>query len=243
MCKSKVSNSVIKIEAEAATETMLRRNSISQIDNKMKLFDEKIEKLSSNQRSAMLQQTNIRNVQASLQDEIKHIITTSQLNDLIDAKCNAIVETKLKSADVVTIEKFNQLEKKVDSMDKVQPTVYFTASSKQHFDTDGHPIPFEKIVADSNSGFVGSSGVFTVKIAGDYHFTASIMKYPSTNLDFIIYHNTKRVCRAMNNDTSEYHMLSCSGTISVKSGDTVFVELISGRIHSGDYSTFSGFKI
>ena len=239
--KSTLSTSITKITAEAATQKMLRENALTQTDQQIKLNDEKIEKISSNQQAVMLQQTNIRNVQSALQEEIKKIITTSQLNDLIDAKCQAIVETKMKSADVVSIEKFNQLEKQLDSMDKVQPSVYFTATANSHFTTDDHIIPFPTIVSDSNSGFDGGSGVLTVKVGGVYNFLVILMKNHHASLHFGLMHNDKQVCQAHSNDTSKYQMLSCTATISVKSGDTISVKLHTGQIHT--WSTFTGFRI
>ena len=224
---------------EAATDTIIRDNAIKQIEHKIKLSGEQLDKVSDNQKSIITQQTNIRNVQTAFQEDIKNKVTAVELNQIIEAKFNEMIEDKMKSS--VSIEKFNQLEKQMEISD-VEPTVYFTAHANSHFSTSSQIIPFPTIVAD-NSGYVGATGVIPIKIPGVYHFVITIMKHPHNTLDYGLYHNEKVVCRSMSNDNVKYHMLSCTATISVKSGDTVYVKLYSGQIHGREYSTFTGFRI
>ena len=159
---------------------------------------------------------------------------------MIEAKFKEMIEDKINSS--ISIEQFNQLEKQIE-MPAVEPTVYFTAHPTAHFSSGDNIIPFPTIVADSNSGYVGATGVVTIKISGVYNFVVTLMKFYNNNLDYGLFHNEKVVCRSMSTDRTKYHMLSCTATISVESGDTVYVKLYSGQIHKGEYSTFTGLRI
>lgn len=180
---------------------------------------------------------------------MKHVLTTSELNALIDARCTEIVMKHVNSGDTfVSQDKFNQLESRMNEFDKsvqlpFQLPVYFTVHRNSHFNTANQVIPFPIVVTESNSGFDASSGILTVKVPGVYLFVVTLMKYSSSGVNFSLYHNSLSVCQAASTDKSNYQMVTCPATLGLKSGDTVSVKLLSGKIHNGVFSTFTGVKI
>ena len=122
--------------------------------------------------------------------------------------------------------------------------MHFTAHANSHYSTTNTAIPFPTVLSDNNSGFTPGTGIVLIKASGEYHFSASLMKHPSYNLDAQIMWNDKPMCRMMSNEkNSKYLMLTCSATFRPQVGDQVFVRLMGGTIHIGIYSTFTGFLV
>ena len=106
---------------------------------------------------------------------------------------------------------------------------------------------FDKTWTNSGNAYNPSTGIFTVKIAGLYHFGATIMSSNDGKTMFVsLYKGNSKIASSFANNNG-YETLSFDLVLRLEEGDTVSIKSgYSGRtVHSNIhiYSTFSGFLI
>jgi len=121
---------------------------------------------------------------------------------------------------------------------------YFFGSTTGHFMELKQPIPFQKIIAESNSGFDGSTGTMTTKKHGLYFITVTVMKKASSTTRIFLMHNDQKIGQALSN-TPNYDMITLSATLRLNVNDKIWVQLGEGKIYGDDqnYGVFTGVKI
>ena len=175
-------------------------------------------------------------------NEIKNL-QVDEIKRISADQCNTIIDQKIEK--VPNENDLNELRSKLndiknDKEDTVQ--AYFTAKGTSTFSTGGQPLPFSQILAQSNSGFDGSTGTMTVKLGGLYHFSASVMSSGSSTVDMSLMHNDNDFHRALATGGG-YKITSTSATLVVQPGDNIYIKLHSGTANSSGYRIFTGFKI
>ncbi len=144
--------------------------------------------------------------------------------------------------------KIEQIEKELSLLSSVSRNsphaIFFTAHPNTDYESYNTIIPFQTIVEEEGDSFDGNTGIFTAKIPGVYHFSASLMKYDNKNLYFRIFKNDDEICWGYDQDNNDnFNMVTCSATLKLTSGDRVYVKMSDGQLYSGTYSTFTGFLI
>jgi len=149
-----------------ANEKVTQSASVSIIKDNVNRMSQTVDQLNANQLAISQQQTELRTAQSAVKDRLDGIEHRPKQNDNDDRFSD--LEAKIKS-----------LETTVDNIraSSTNDPVFFSANPTKSFGTNGQPVPFDKMLAESNSGFDGSSGIMTVKIAGIYHFVATVMPY------------------------------------------------------------------
>ena len=197
-----------------------------------------MDNLNSNQKAIFDQQSGLKSSQLAMEDILKEKISAAKFNKLFDEQLKS-------NPNLPTIEQFNEFKNQLENLGKANTPAYFSANPIRDFATNGQPIPFEKIISESNSGFDGPTGTMTTKISGLYHFSASIMKTSGRSTMLLLMHNEHIITRAFSTTTG-YDMLTLTATILLKVNDKIFIKLDSSQgIHSNSnvYGIFTGVKI
>ncbi|XP_055042201.1 C1q-related factor [Misgurnus anguillicaudatus] len=124
--------------------------------------------------------------------------------------------------------------------------VAFYASLKDEF-SKNEVLKFNNVITNLGGGYDSSTGTFTCKTPGAYHFSYHIVKSgQSLRVDLILNDQTV-VASALAVDALHTDTASNSAVLQLKTGDRVFVRLNNGELVKREaenrFSTFSGFLL
>jgi len=207
------------MSAEAATEKILRDNSIQILDDKLKNSAEKLDSIQTNQAALITQQTILRTAQSAISDELKDLkekFSTSQISEII----NEIMILR-------------------------GSPVFFNAHSPSDYGTSNTAIVFSTVIEDSNSGLDPKTGKVHIKTRGLYHFSFSLTTSIRSKTGILAYlmQNNKELCGGYSSDSSNNQTVGCSATFTANENDEIYVYLSRGQIISGSQSSFTGFLV
>ncbi|CBY07035.1 unnamed protein product [Oikopleura dioica] len=94
-----------------------------------------------------------------------------------------------------------------------------------------------------NVGYDINTGVYTTPISGIYHLTTSAFALEKPLFLSIVQDGTQRLCTVTSQ--LKYQTSSCSVTVYLNAGSSVYVQLIKGSLfgHSYLFTTFSGHRL
>ena len=109
--------------------------------------------------------------------------------------------------------------------------------------TGGGKLQFNRVDRNDGQGYSVSTGVFTVPVAGMYHFYWSLLFYNGGHVTIYFKLNgTLKVRSYRYTDDGTFSSTSGSIYLRLKVGDQVYLEAgqSGGMIHGSRYSTFGG---
>ncbi|CAG5113528.1 Oidioi.mRNA.OKI2018_I69.chr2.g7628.t1.cds [Oikopleura dioica] len=94
-----------------------------------------------------------------------------------------------------------------------------------------------------NIGYDTNTGVYTTPISGIYHLTTSAFALEKPLFLSIVQDGTQRLCTVTSQ--LKYQTSSCSVTVYLNAGSSIYVQLIKGSLfgHSYLFTTFSGHRL
>ena len=165
------------------------------------------------------------------------------LNTLKQALGNFITTENVKSmiqeGSETTLQKIKDLEQ---GTNKHFDPIPIHVSATNTVSSTGN-IVFSKVISEHESGYDQSTGKLTAKTAGYYYISCAIMGQYNTVTYIRLMHNGNTIAYSHSNDSGHHEMLPLVTTLKLEVGDVVYFVVHSGKIHAGNYGTFSAFMI
>nr|CBX41721.1 putative C1q domain containing protein MgC1q72 [Mytilus galloprovincialis] len=108
-------------------------------------------------------------------------------------------------------------------------------------------VKFDRVWTNNLNGYDVSTGVFTVPVAGLYHFSAVVMSESDKQLFLNLWHNDSKTAGSLSSGNG-YKTGTFDVVLDVKKGDRIYIRCRDNnaqKIYSDtdNYSTFSGYLI
>ena len=133
------------------------------------------------------------------------------------------------------------METAVGVVDVKSSPVYFYVQRRSTYLRTGSTIPFEIVRLNVGGGMNINSGIFTAPKSGIYLFSFTALKdRPANTLRVDLYHNLNVITRAEGTGVKGLFTATVSSTLSLKFGDRISLQLVSGRFLNGGYADFNG---
>lgn len=126
----------------------------------------------------------------------------------------------------------------------------FTASLDKPVTVPNHGIvKFDKVWTNIGKAYDPSTGIFTAKVTGAYHFSCTVMNAGKSSVRVHLYQNETPTVVAYTYDSDNYDTGSLNINLALKKGDKVSIRMSprNGKVvyseRTSNMSMFSGFLI